>query len=48
MNASILFNDKLFWDRGKFAYLNRREIQALFDPQQRQLLNSSIVLDIDI
>jgi hypothetical protein len=48
MDASILFDDIAFWDRGKFVYLDRPEIQALLDPQERQLLNSSVVGDIGI
>ena len=35
MDASILFDDRAFWDRGRFVYLDRPEIQALLGPQER-------------
>ena len=48
MDASIYFDDNPFWDQGRFVYLDRPEIQALLEPDQRQLLNSSIVRNIGI
>ena len=47
-DASISFDDELFWDKGKFVYLDRPEVQALLDSQERELLNSSTVRDIGL
>jgi hypothetical protein len=46
MGASISFDDELFWDQGKFVFLDRPDVQSLFTEQEQQLLNSSIVYDI--
>jgi hypothetical protein len=48
MDASICFDDNPFWDQGRFVYLDHPEIQALLEPDHRQLLNSSIVCNIGI
>ena len=48
MDASILFDDQPFWEQGKFVYLDRLEIQALFDDECRKQLNSSVLRDIGL
>ena len=45
-DASISFDDELFWDKGKFVFLDKPEVQALFSDAEKQQLNSSVVLDI--
>ena len=47
-DTSISFDDELFWDKGKFVYLDRPEVQALLDDQERELLNSSVIRDIGL
>ena len=46
IDASISFDDKTFWEEGRFVYLDRPEIRELLTPQDRELLNSSVVGDI--
>jgi hypothetical protein len=46
MGASISFDDELFWDQGKFVFLDRPDVQSLFTEKEQLLLNSSIVYDI--
>jgi hypothetical protein len=48
MDASILFDDEPFWDRGRFVYLDRPEIRGQLSPEERELLNSSVVRDIGL
>lgn len=48
IDASILFDEKAFWDRGRFVYLDRPEIQALLDNEGRKQLNSSVLRDIGL
>jgi hypothetical protein len=47
-DATISFDDELFWDSGKFVYLDRPEVQALLDNRERELLNSSTIRDIGV
>ena len=47
-DASIYFDDRLYWDNGKFVWLDRPEVQALFSDSEKQLLNSSILKNIGI
>lgn len=47
-DASISFDDELFWDKGKFVFLDRPEVQSLLDSQERELLNSSVIRDIGL
>lgn len=46
MDLSIAFEDQLIWDKGRFVFLDRPDIQAMMTPQQRVLLNSSVRHDI--
>ena len=48
LNASISFDDKPFWDEGRFVYLDRAEIRSQLDEDNRKLLNSSIQWEIGI
>jgi hypothetical protein len=47
-DASISFDDQLFWDKGKFVFLDQPEVQAILDNRERKLLNSLIVKDIGL
>ena len=47
-DASIAFDGELFWDRGKFTYLDSPEVQALLNDTERKLLNSAVLEDIGI
>jgi len=47
-DASISFDDELFWDKGKFVFLDSPEVQALLDSGERELLNSSTIRDIGL
>jgi hypothetical protein len=47
-DASISFDDELFWDRGKFVFLDRPEVQALLDSEEREMFNSSTIRDIGL
>lgn len=47
-DAGISFDDELFWDKGKFVFLDRPEVQSLLDSQERELLNSSVIRDIGL
>ena len=48
MDASIYFNDEMFWDKGKFVFLDRPEVQALLNTAEKEMLNSEFILDIGI
>lgn len=45
-DASISFDDRLFWDEGRFVFLDEAEVQSLFDDQQTDALNSSTIMSI--
>lgn len=47
-DASISFDNETIWDNGRFIYLDSDEIRALLSDSERELLNSSIRLDIGI
>lgn len=47
-DASISFDDELFWDNGKFTYLDSPEIQAMLSPEEHRQFNSSIRQEIGI
>jgi hypothetical protein len=47
-DASISFDGEPFWDGGKFTYLDSPEVQNLLGAKERELFNSSILLDIGI
>jgi hypothetical protein len=47
-DASISFDGKAFWDRGKFTYLDSPEVQSLLRAKELELFNSSILEDIGI
>lgn len=46
LDASISFDDTLYWDKGRFVWLDRPEVQALFSETEKKLLNSSILKNI--
>lgn len=46
MDMTIAFDGETLWDRGRFAFLDRPEIQAMIGPDQRAILNSSVLNDI--
>jgi len=45
-DASIVFDDKAFWEQGKFIYLDQPEIQSLFDSRVHRAPDSSTRLSI--
>ena len=47
-DASVSFDDELYWQDGRFVFLDRPEIQALLSPAERNVLNSNFRLDIGI
>ena len=47
-DASISFDNETIWDSGRFIYLDSDEIRPLLSDSERELLNSSIRLDIGI
>ena len=48
MDASIYFDDEMFWNKGKFVFLDRPEVQALLNSSEKEMLNSEFILDIGI
>lgn len=48
MDMTVVFDDQLVWDKGRFVFLDRPEIQAIMSQDQRALLNSSVHHDIGI
>jgi hypothetical protein len=48
MDASIYFDDEMFWNKGKFVFLDRPEVQALLNSAEKEMLNSEFILDIGI
>lgn len=47
-DASISFDDELFWDRGRFVFLDRPEVQSIFNDQDGEVLNSSTLMNIGL
>ncbi|WP_343211808.1 hypothetical protein QEZ52_21265 (plasmid) [Aliisedimentitalea scapharcae] len=48
MDLTIAFDDQVVWDRGRFVFLDRPEIQAMMDQDQQKLLNSSVLHEIGV
>ncbi|MGB7320405.1 MAG: hypothetical protein WBC95_03260 [Albidovulum sp.] len=48
MDATISFDGEMVWDRGRFVFLDRPEVQALIAPDQRASLNASVLHSIGI
>ena len=48
MDASIWFDDQMLWQKGKFAFLDRPEVQALFNADEQKILNAQYRLDIGL
>ena len=48
MDASISFDKRIFWDRGKFTYLDQPAIQSLFESASHPPPNSSTRLSIGL
>ena len=46
-DASISFDGKLFWDNGKFVFLDRPEVQSLFK-DDNELVNSATIMSIGL
>lgn len=46
MDATIRIDDELFWQDGRFVFLDRPDVQSLFTSKERQVLNSHYRLDI--
>lgn len=47
-DASITFDGDIFWDNGKFTFLDSAEVRALLSDTEREVYNSSIFRDIGI
>ncbi len=48
IDATIRFDEELFWHNGRFVFLDRPEIKALFNSEERKILNSQYRLDIGL
>ena len=48
MDATITFDNQILWDEGRFVFLDRPEVQALMNPEQQALLNSSVLNSIGL
>ena len=48
MDMTIAFDGETVWDKGRFVFLDRPEIQAMMDTEQREVLNSGVRHDIGI
>ncbi|MDW4551229.1 hypothetical protein R5H32_17875 [Defluviimonas sp. D31] len=48
MDLTIAFDGEVLWDRGRFIFLDRPEIQAMMNAEQREFLNSSVLNDIGL
>ena len=48
MDMTISLDGQALWDRGRFVFLDRPEIQALIGADERDFLNSSMVHEIGI
>ncbi len=48
MDATIWFDDKLFWLDGRFVFLERPDVQSMLTPEEQSTLNSRFHLDIGI
>lgn len=48
MDLTIAFDGDVLWDRGRFIFLDRPEIQAMMGPRERAVLNSSVLNDIGL
>ena len=46
MDATIKFDDEIFWENGQFLFLERPEVTTLFTPEERIVLNAHYQLDI--
>ena len=48
MDMTISFDGRTVWDRGRFIFLDRPEIQKVIGADEREFLNSSVMHDIGI
>lgn len=48
MDLTISLDDETVWDRGRFVFLDRSDIQEMMTPLERGLLNSSVQHSIGI
>ena len=48
MDMTISFDDEIVWEKGKFVFLDKPEIQGMMDASQRALLNASVLHSIGI
>ncbi len=48
LDMTISFDGQTLWDRGRFTFLDRPEIQAMIGADERDFLNSSVVHEIGI
>ncbi len=48
MDATIRFDDELFWQEGRFVFLDRPEFESIFTVEERQILNSRYRLEIGL
>ncbi|MFT5217945.1 MAG: hypothetical protein ACI9LO_000494 [Planctomycetota bacterium] len=47
-DASISFDERLFWDRGRFVFLDRPELQSFIENPGNEMLDSSPIMSIGI
>ena len=48
MDMTIEFDGQKVWEKGRLIFLDRPDIQAMMDPGQRDILNSSVLNDIGL
>ncbi len=46
MDATIKIDDEVFWENGRFLFLEQPEVSALFTPEERIVLNARYQLEI--
>ncbi len=48
IDATIWFDDELFWQDGRFVFLDDPDVQSMFNDEEQKILNSRFCLDIGI
>jgi hypothetical protein len=48
MDATIRFDGEAFWEAGRFVFLDRPDVQALVDPEDRAALHSGVCRSIGL
>ena len=46
MDATIWFDDNMFWDRGRFVFLDSAQVKSVFSSDEREVMNGQYHLNI--